>query len=51
MKYLFWKFKLWLYINQHCEFTKDWQSWCDWREMFEDGLSAAEAFTECHREI
>jgi hypothetical protein len=43
-------FKLWMYISQHCEFTNGWLTWCNWTEMFEDGLTVEEAFTEAHRE-
>jgi hypothetical protein len=50
MRYLFWLSELSAHIHQHCEYTKGWHSWTDWREMFNDGLTVTEAFAECHRE-
>ncbi len=51
MKFLLWKFRLWLYIKRHCEFTNGWQGWADWREMYDFDLSPAEAFAEAHRDV
>lgn len=50
MRYLLWLANLCIYIHQNCKYPKGWYSWTDWREMFEDGLTVAEAFAECHRE-